>query len=268
MRTILCICAVIATSLAATLTSVAASAQSTGQDPYQDRTADTRSSYDPNTRRVTVSASSGGNSRTNNQSGNANRPGNTPTEGPTCETVDKYRLCPMSDKLNEVVTPAGQAAREAAAQLQLPANEPLYGPDPNQNQWHMIPVGYPVWLWTINTTTRVTITSTSQGFTISITATQGVIVFDTGDGHTTNCQSTTVRPTHLTPDPMRRSPTCDHVYYTKGTFTITATTIWHVIWAANGETGSFDVTDKLASSKPLPIGELRTVIVPDPTNTP
>jgi len=165
------------------------------------------------------------------------------------------------------VQPSGpsvsQIATQAAASVTLPLNSPQFGPSPSQNKWGMIPVGYPVWLWTSSDQTTVATTVEAEGLTVSITATRVSVSFAMGDGHSVSCKSFTVRPTHLT-DPMQKSPSCGYVYQVTGSFTITATASWLVAWSAAGESGSFTVTDTASSPAPLPIGELASVVTGHP----
>jgi len=156
---------------------------------------------------------------------------------------------------------AAQAGAQAAASLTMPPNHPLYGPLPSQNQWGIIPVGYPLWLWTDNNQTTLTQQVTNQGLTVTLAATRTNIDFNMGDGTHTTCTKTTVRPFHN--DPFQTSPTCGHTYMTTGTYTITATTTWAVTWAVQNQTGTITITDTQTAT-PLPIGELHTVIIPNP----
>ena len=39
-------------------------------------------------------------------------------------------------------------ARSLVVRLHLPDATPVFGPDPDNNEWKMLAVGYPVWLWT------------------------------------------------------------------------------------------------------------------------
>ncbi|MCL2783477.1 MAG: hypothetical protein FWD80_05840, partial [Propionibacteriaceae bacterium] len=76
--------------------------------------------------------------------------------------------------------------RAALAQLTIPTNPPQIGPQPNQNQWGIIPVGYPIWLWTTDNNT-LDATVTQDGITITINATKQNTTFNTGDNHTITC---------------------------------------------------------------------------------
>ena len=156
-----------------------------------------------------------------------------------------------------------QIATQVAASVTLPLNSPVFGPSPTQNQWGMIPVGYPLWLWTTSDQTTVTTSAEANGLTVSVTATRQSVTYVMGDGHQVSCTRFTVRPSHLA-DPMQKSPTCGYVYQTTGQFTITATTSWLIAWSAAGESGSFTVTDTASSPTLLPVGELSSVITDHP----
>jgi len=145
----------------------------------------------------------------------------------------------------------------------LPLNTPEFGPSPSQNKWGMIPVGYPLWLWTSSDQVSVSKSVTQSGLSVAVTATRQKVVFAMGDGHTVSCTSFTVRPAHLA-DPTAGSPTCGYTYQTTGEFTISATSTWLVTWQASGQSGSFTVTDSATSASALPVGELSSVIVYDP----
>jgi len=152
---------------------------------------------------------------------------------------------------------------QAAASITLPKNTPQYGPQPTQNKWGIIPIGYPVWLWTSDNQTVITQTVTNQGLIVSLTATRQNITYNLGDGSQTTCANFTPRPLHN--DPFQQSPTCGHTYQTPGHYTITATTTWNVTWQINGQSGTITITDTTTTPTPLPIGELHTVIIPEPT---
>ncbi|MGA4507937.1 hypothetical protein ACQB6R_02755 [Propionibacteriaceae bacterium G1746] len=149
-------------------------------------------------------------------------------------------------------------ARQASLAMQLPPPKPVIGPDPARNQWNMIPVGFPIWIWTTHPTT-LTHTTTQQGITITMTATAGPTIVSFGDGTAITCTTTTPRPPVL--DPPTPSPTCGHTYQTKGNYQISATTTWSITWQALGETGT--VTIPRTAATPLRVGELVAVIVPD-----
>jgi len=176
------------------------------------------------------------------------------------DMVSEPRYClPPKPSVPKPRPPAEPTALKAVAQLTLPVNAPQIGPKPDQNRWGMIPVGYPVWMWT-NGSSKLTRTVTQDGLTVNITATRQQVAFNMGDGVVV-CKTFTVRPAHLTNDPMQRSPTCGYVYQTPGKYTVSATTTWLIDWTATGQTGQFTVTDTATSSTPLTIGELYSVIV-------
>jgi len=152
------------------------------------------------------------------------------------------------------------AVRQAVAQLQLPANTPVFGPSPNQNQWGMVPVGYPVWLWSADATTTLHRSVTHDGISIDLTASRSNVSFSMGDGHTVTCTAFTKRPSPMTGDPMRGSPNCGYVYSVMGRYKIQATTNWTIRWTADGRSGALSVTNTIAAASPIVVGELRTVI--------
>jgi len=215
--------------------------------------------YDPGSRSVTVTAN-GGKAGSKGVAGGVSHVGQVFVCG---------RWMPVEQEpvTNCPVRPAGpsvsQIATQAAASVTLPLNVPQFGPLPSQNMWGMIPVGYPLWLWTSSDQSTVSTSVEVDGLSVSITATRQSVTFGMGDGHSVSCKSFTVRPTHLA-DPMQKSPSCGYVYQTTGDFTITATTSWLVSWSAAGESGSFTVTDTAPSPSPLPIGELASVITGHP----
>jgi len=217
--------------------------------------------YNPGTRSVTVTA-------------NGNRPGSSRGAASSNSHAGMVLMCgtwmtPAQAALSlscQKTSPGPSVAEiaiQAAASVTLPLNSPQFGPLPSQNQWGMIPVGYPVWLWTSSDQTTVSTSVDSSGLVVSITATRQGVTFAMGDGHNISCTRFTVRPTHLA-DPMQPSPSCGYVYQTTGIFTIVATTSWLISWSAAGESGSFAVTDTASSPTPLPIGELASVITDHP----
>lgn len=146
-------------------------------------------------------------------------------------------------------------AVSASSSMQLPASVPSVGPDPANNEWHMLAVGLPVWAWTHDPTTQNQSTTTN-GITIDFQGTRTSTTIDWGDGTSTTCTSMTPRPADA--DPMAESPDCGHVYQRKGTFTITSSTSWSVTWNALGFGG--DLTVPRSASTTLEVGELHAVI--------
>ncbi|MGA4507035.1 hypothetical protein ACQB6R_04875 [Propionibacteriaceae bacterium G1746] len=151
-------------------------------------------------------------------------------------------------------------ASSAALQLDVPAPTPIIGPNPARNKWNMIPVGFPIWVWTEHPRT-LNAATTQEGITITMTATAGPTTVSFGDGTTITCQTMTRRPPVL--DPAEQpSPDCGHVYSNKATYSITATTTWTVTWQALDESGTLTLTNTAATS--LRVGELSAVLVPGP----
>jgi hypothetical protein len=123
----------------------------------------------------------------------------------------------------------------------------------------MVPVGYPVWLWTSSDQRVVAAAAVEQGLVVEITATRRGIVFDTGDGDRMVCSDVTARPAHLA-DPMLGSPTCGHVFRVTGLFAVVAVTTWDVVWVAGGLSGVLTVADTVVAAQLLRVGELAAVV--------
>ena len=100
---------------------------------------------------------------------------------------------------------AEQLAQQLIVRLQLPTPTPQFGPDPSDNEWNMIAVGYPVWLWTEGPTT-VTASESAHGYTFTLRAEYQSTTFTMGDGNTKRCTTTTVY--NRSTKPGSPSPTC------------------------------------------------------------
>ena len=148
-------------------------------------------------------------------------------------------------------------AQRAALSLSVPAPELRIGPDPARNQWNMIPVGFPIWVWTTEANT-LTAATTAEGITITMTATRGSTTITFGDGTALVCRTMTPRPAYLDPPPP--SPDCGHTYTATGQHMITATTAWTIQWQALGLTGTVTITRTAGTT--LRVGELTAVLVP------
>ncbi|GAA1373624.1 hypothetical protein GCM10009638_07770 [Luteococcus sanguinis] len=167
-------------------------------------------------------------------------------------------------------TPAGEAAAapapaapdpyvlvsRALAQLTLPDAVPSISPDPANNEWGMLAVGLPVW-FSSDEPASVDASTTQQGIAITLVATKQSTTLDLGDGSTIVCTSMTVRP--ISAPAMQKSPDCGHTYVTHGDYTITATTVWNLDWAALGQSGSFRM--QMSGSSDLKVGELTSKVV-------
>ncbi|WP_460742181.1 hypothetical protein [Mariniluteicoccus endophyticus] len=128
------------------------------------------------------------------------------------------------------------------------------------NEWNMVAVGYPIWLWTDDPVTTST-TVTAQGISITITATRTTTRFSMGDGTTLTC-ATTHRWTRAAP-PGTPSPSCGHRYQRKPrrgtTYPVSATSEWTATWSALGQSGTIPVT-RTSATRQLEVGELVSVI--------
>ena len=149
---------------------------------------------------------------------------------------------------------------EVRVLLRLPDPTPRFGPDPSVNEWNMLVVGYPIWLWT-DRPVRVSATATHDGLTMSLTAEWTSTRFEMGDGHGLTCADTTPYPRR--PDRYGvGSPTCGYVYQERSGpgrgYTVTATTRWLVTWSAGGRSGA--LTTGYTGQRSLPIGELQALI--------
>lgn len=156
-------------------------------------------------------------------------------------------------------TTARQLARHLVVRLQLPKPTPQFGPDPSDNEWNMIAVGYPLWLWTDGPTT-VTATESAYGYTFTLRAHYRSTTFELGDGTTTRCTDTTRY--RRTTKPGTASPTCGHTYLEAardGTYTVSATTHWDVDWSVAGFSGTLPGTH--SASRELRVGELQAIVV-------
>jgi len=155
--------------------------------------------------------------------------------------------------------PVADVAREVVARLHLPDPTPQFGPDPDANQWHMLAVGYPLWLWTSGPT-RLTTTASRYGLSFTLTATWESTRFEFGDGSGLTCTRTT--PYSPTTAPGTPSPTCGYSYQKASPaagYQVRAITHWRVDWAASGQSGQ--ISTSYAGSRTVPVGELNALIV-------
>jgi len=159
------------------------------------------------------------------------------------------------------------AVRSASATLQLPDGVPVVAPDPANNEWDMIPIGYPIWL-TTTAPAKAEASTVQDGISITITATRGTTVFAMGEPKQkvsnpyVSCAQMAQRKLKESP-PDKKSPNCGYVYKVMGTYTIQATTTWKLTWTANQYSGTLYITRTAPAAKPLTIGQLHAVIVPD-----
>ena len=146
--------------------------------------------------------------------------------------------------------------QRVSSQLKLPEGKPRIAPDPLNNEWKMLAVGLPVWFTTADATGSLDGSRVQDGIALTLKASRVSTSFDLGDGTVLRCTSMSVRQRGI--DPMRKSPDCGHVYQRKGTYTITATSLWRVEWAALGESGVLMVPRQASTT--LKVGELHSVI--------
>jgi len=197
------------------------------------------------------------NSATSHKSGSNRRPQGVNSKGESCNP----RKDPDCDSLMYSIKPVTTSdVQEVAAQLKLPNPTPRVGPDPSVNEWNMLVVGFPIWLWT-DRPTQISTTAHHDGLDFTLTATWTSTTFTMGDGNTKTCAATTIRPKALNPA-TKPSPTCGYVYQTKSKighpYTVTAATHWQVNWTTNGYTGTFNHT--YTGNRTLEIGELQSLI--------
>lgn len=172
-----------------------------------------------------------------------------PTDTPAAATNTKPQITP------------GEAGAKAVARLKLPTLKARIGPDPSENEWGMIPVGYPVWLFA-DGETSLSDSDEVEELSVSLEAELTSMTFDMGDGTTVTCQGPgTVYSGDV--EPATPSPTCGHTYQQvpqgmAKSYTVTATAHWTVTWTAMGESAT--VTDTTSSTTELPVGELQVVI--------
>lgn len=147
----------------------------------------------------------------------------------------------------------------AVARIKFPEAAPSFGPDPQDNQWKMIPIGHPIWLWTEGAST-VSSSDSVMGYAITLTARRTSVSFNMGDGTVKSCS--TMTPYTRSVAPGTPSPDCGHSYQKRpaaGSYTVTTTATWEVTWSVLGQTGVIPVTQ--TSSRSLPVGELQAVVV-------
>ncbi len=146
-------------------------------------------------------------------------------------------------------------ARSLVVRLALPPATPVFGPDPNNNEWKMLAVGFPVWLWTDGPREK-SATASAQGLTFRLRASLRSTTFAMGDGKQLTCTAMTTYTSSVKPG--SKSPTCGYVYTQpsppKGAYTVTATANWQISWSVDGFSGSFPYS--YSDSASIRIGEL------------
>jgi len=224
--------------------------------------------YDDTTRTITIVAQRTSPANRQTTSTSSKRPvTNSTPQRPNMQCTGDPENCHYFTQVTPRVTGASvqPLVLQAVAEMQLPEAEPQFGPRPDQNQWGMIPVGYPIWLWLGDATDKLSLTVDKDGIEISLSANRTSATFTMGDGHTVTCTAFTQRPTHLNDDPMRPSPNCGYVYQTPNNYEVTATAKWLISWQADGQRGQLEVTDKGSSRQAIQVGELLSVIAGGPS---
>ena len=145
---------------------------------------------------------------------------------------------------------------QASLQLGVPAPVVRLGPDPSWNQWKLLAVGLPIWLWTEGVQPQTAATS-MEGIDIQMQATPGGATVDWGDGTVIWCATMTSKTRYT--DPLLMSPDCGHKYEHPGDYTITVTQQWIVDWAALNQKGQLQLQS--AGTYPnLPIRNFHAVV--------
>ena len=185
--------------------------------------------------------------------------GNSPADHQCIPGKDAGCIGPPAPQSPKKTPDPETTAREAIAKLKLTNPTPNIGPNPNNNPWHMLTTGYPLWLWT-NTPNTLTTTTHNHGLTITLTATRTHTTYNHGDHTTQTCTTTTPYNPHTTP--ATPSPTCGHTYQTPSPtntpYTITATDHWTITWHTNTQHGTLTTTT--TGHTTITIGQLTTHI--------
>jgi len=151
-------------------------------------------------------------------------------------------------------------ARQVIVRLRLPDPTPRIGPDPEDNEWRMAAVGFPLWLWTDGPRT-VRAVETAYGVRFTLRADWVSTTFAMGDGRSRTCTAT--RPYPASAKPGSASPSCGYTYQRAslpdGSYRVTATTRWRISWSALGLSGTLPGTH--AGSRTLRVGEVHSLVV-------
>ena len=156
----------------------------------------------------------------------------------------------------EPVAGLPEIVSQASLQLGVPTPTVRLGPDPSWNQWKLLAVGLPIWLWTEGIQPQTAATS-MEGIDIQMQATPGGATVDWGDGTVIWCATMTSKTRYT--DPLLMSPDCGHKYEHPGDYTITVTQQWIVDWAALNQKGQLQLQS--AGTYPnLPIRNFHAVV--------
>lgn len=185
--------------------------------------------------------------------------GLTMTAGIAC---DSSTPSPSSRPTTPAIT-EHEAAQVAVNQLDVSVPTLRLGPDWRANEWNMLAVGYPMWVWA-DETSSIRTSRTIAGMTIALSAPKPTLVVDYGDGTRQRCSTTTPYSWEAWQKaPNHESPTCGHTYTRKGEYSVTLTATWQVSWSGPGHSGVIPIT-LTSPATTVPVGELESVLVPVP----
>ena len=157
-----------------------------------------------------------------------------------------------------------EAVSKVVAKLQVPIPTVNTHPDNTTNKWGVVPVNLPVWFEAsaspLSSTTLQTI-STRKRISVRIKAVPTHTVWNTGDGTTISCQTSTPRPANS--DPWTPSPDCGHIYRSPNPkTTITVSQYWKVNWWAHYKYGSLTLQSTATIQRN--VGEIASVLLRNP----
>ena len=156
----------------------------------------------------------------------------------------------------EPVAGLPEIVSQASLELGVPTPVVRLGPDPSWNQWKLLAVGLPIWLWTEGVQPQTAATS-MEGIDIQMQATPGGATVDWGDGTVIWCATMTSKTRYT--DPLLMSPDCGHKYEHPGDYTITVTQQWIVDWAALNQHGQLQL-QSVGTYPNLPIRNFHAVV--------
>ncbi len=156
------------------------------------------------------------------------------------------------------------AALAQQALQNTPIPSPAIGMSPAPGERQVVNV--PTWLWIDRAAWGpVSAVASAGGVTVTATATPQSVAWDTGNGDSLSCDGPG------TPyDPRRRDaeqrPSCSYTYRRSsaqapgGTFAVTATVVWHVVWTAAGMPGGGDLgTAPRSETVPVRVAEIQSI---------
>ena len=156
----------------------------------------------------------------------------------------------------EPVAGLPEIVSQASLELGVPTPVVRLGPDPSWNQWKLLAVGLPIWLWTEGVQPQSAATS-AEGIDIQMQAAPGGATVDWGDGTVIWCATMTSKTRYT--DPLLMSPDCGHKYEHPGDYTITVTQQWIVDWAALDQKGQLQL-QSVGTYPNLPIRNFHAVV--------